>query len=217
MVAQCDAEQQAIGPHEYSNRLSRVGGVQAVNPVGLVCGRVEDRIESEVWVLRSRGIDCIENRRAAWQLQVLAAALLAAFGCSDSNQAPSPSDAAPPSSHSSTGPDCVGAGQSCADADCCEGRCQDSICMALDAPHCAALGQDCSRTDCCEGSCQQGTCMSAASGHCAQIGQDCSTDDCCSGVCEASVCVERATCVPSGGDCSNRDCCEGSCEGSICG
>jgi hypothetical protein len=83
-------------------------------------------------------------------------------------------------------------------------------------PHCAALGQSCAHDDCCEGSCDQSLCVASNATTCAALGQSCQTQDCCSGVCEASVCVEHPSCVPPGGDCSNRDCCGGSCSGSIC-
>lgn len=150
-------------------------------------------------------------------------AILTAFACSDGNDAsksrdPSLDDADElQSSDPSTEPHCVGAGQSCAHADCCEGRCQDSVCLALDAPHCAASGQDCSHDDCCEGSCEDSVCIASSAQSCAATGEACTSRDCCAGTCSQGTCVEHASCVPPGGDCSSRDCCEGRCSGSICG
>ena len=186
----------------------------------LAGGLGEYGVEREVWVLESRGIDCFINCRVAWRLSVLAAALFGAVGCTDGNNGPAPGDGAPHSSHSSTGPDCVGAGQSCADADCCEGRCQDSVCMAMDAPHCAASGQDCSHTDCCQGSCQGSICVPNDARTCAAAGEACTTRDCCEGTCGDGTCMSASAaaglCAQIGQDCSTDDCCSGVCEASVC-
>lgn len=164
-------------------------------------------------------------RATALRAACFSVALFGALGCSEDGEASKSRDPAVDdannlhSSHPSTGSDCVATGQDCSHADCCEGRCQNAMCMPMDAPHCAPAGGDCGASDCCEGSCESSVCVAARARTCAAAGEDCSARDCCEGSCSQGTCVVASAsvlCAGLGQDCTSRDCCGGACENQVC-
>ncbi|HSC87679.1 MAG TPA: hypothetical protein VLC09_10430, partial [Polyangiaceae bacterium] len=111
--------------------------------------------------------------------------------------------------------ECTSDNEACTnDAECCGGKCENELCVPLNAA-CKTSGNTCdANTDCCSTLCQDGICALGAS-YCVQKGDVCrGSGDCCTGNCAIAEGEMLGTCGDAPDGPSN---CSAGAAGTVCG